>query len=60
MALDDLSPKKIKNRYLCEDHFNAHDFTRPDHNRLMSGAIPIKFNANSKFIVTQLKLYVPR
>lgn len=55
VALDDLSPKKIKNRYLCEDHFKSHDFTRPDHNRLIFGAIPIKFNANSKLIKTELK-----
>jgi len=59
MVLDGLSPEKIKNRDLCEDHFNEHNFTRPDHNRLMSGAIPVKFNANSKFIITQLKLFVP-
>jgi len=59
MALDGLSPKKIKNRYLCEDHFNEHDFTRLDRNRLMSGAIPMKFNENSNFIITQLKLTVP-
>jgi len=58
MALDDLLPKKIKNRYICEDHFNSHDFTRPDHNRLMPGAIPKRFNANSKYFIVQLKLYL--
>lgn len=49
MALDELSPKKIKNRYLCDGHFNANDFTRPDHNRLMPEAIPKKFNAHSMY-----------
>lgn len=53
VELDSISPKKIKNRFLCSEHFNRDQYSNPvdPKSRLNSNAVPKKYSEGTFDIV---------
>lgn len=52
IALEALSPKKIKKRFICSTHFNKNDYSDPSakKSRLKPNAVPKKYSGNKEFL----------
>jgi len=58
MALDNLSPKILRKRYICSDHFDKNMFMHPNKKirKLIPNATPIKFAMNNSGNLNKCKL----
>lgn len=58
MALDNLSPKILRKRYICSDHFDQNMFMNVNQKirKLIPNATPIKFAINNSGNSNKCKL----